>query len=39
MKKTIGKNFAEEFIKKMREAGVSDDEIMNLVKEALNKKN
>lgn len=39
MKKTIGKNFAEEFIKKMREAGVSDDEIMNLVKEALNSKN
>ena len=39
MKKTIGKNFAEEFIKKMREAGVSDDEIMNLVKEALNTKN
>ncbi len=39
MKKKIGKNFAEEFIKKMREAGVSDDEIMNLVKEALNSTN
>ena len=35
MKNTIGKTFVDEFIKKMKEAGVSNEEIISLVKEAI----
>lgn len=35
MKNSIGKTFVEEFIKKMHDAGVSNNEIINLVKEAI----
>ena len=35
MKNTIGKTFVDEFIKKMKEAGVSSEEIISLVKEAI----
>lgn len=35
MKNTIGKTFVNEFIKKMHDAGVSDNEIIKLVQEAI----
>ena len=35
MKNTIGKTFVEEFLKKMHDAGVSNNEIITLVKEAI----
>ena len=35
MKNTIGKTFVNEFIKKMHDAGVSNNEIITLVKEAI----
>ena len=37
MKSTIGKTFVEEFIKKMHDVGVSDSEIISLVKQAIEK--
>ena len=38
MKNSIGKTFVQEFIKKMHEVGVSDAEIINLVKESIGEK-
>ena len=35
MKNIIGKTYANEFIKKMHDAGVSNDEIIKLVQEAI----
>ena len=35
MKNSIGKVFVQEFIKKMKDAGVSDKEIISLVQEAI----
>lgn len=39
MKNSIGKTFVQEFIKKMHEVGVSDAEIINLVKESIGENN
>ena len=38
MKNSIGKTFVQEFIKKMHEVGVTDAEIINLVKESIGEK-